>query len=177
MNSIRYCPAFATLSSRGPGHRPFTAVTRVRIPLGSPLLLIGKIGQDSENYIIQAFTVLNATQSKNVLNAFPVLSPPSRITVEEYQAALEGLQGVDSLDREVRALSRVEQAYLRQLLFPEPTGRCAICGKELPTDLLVAGHIKKRSACSPEEKRDAKNIVMPVCRLGCDELFERGTFP
>src|SRR6059058_3779262 len=33
--AIRYCPAFATLSSRGPGHRPFTAVTRVRIPLGS----------------------------------------------------------------------------------------------------------------------------------------------
>ena len=28
-------PAFMTLSSRGPGHRPFTAVTRVRIPLGS----------------------------------------------------------------------------------------------------------------------------------------------
>src|SRR5205085_10896818 len=26
-----------TLSSRGLGHRPFTAVTRVRIPLGSPL--------------------------------------------------------------------------------------------------------------------------------------------
>src|SRR5437762_12795687 len=28
-----------TLSSRGPGHRPFTAVTRVRIPLGSPHIL------------------------------------------------------------------------------------------------------------------------------------------
>src|SRR5438874_12312893 len=27
---------FVTLSSRGLGHRPFTAVTRVRIPLGSP---------------------------------------------------------------------------------------------------------------------------------------------
>src|SRR4030095_16484504 len=27
--------ALQTLSSRGPGHRPFTAVTRVRIPLGS----------------------------------------------------------------------------------------------------------------------------------------------
>jgi hypothetical protein len=30
-----------TLSSRGPGHRPFTAVTRVRIPLGSQLPFIG----------------------------------------------------------------------------------------------------------------------------------------
>ena len=37
---IRYCPAFVTLSSRGLGHRPFTAVTRVRIPLGSPLFFL-----------------------------------------------------------------------------------------------------------------------------------------
>jgi hypothetical protein len=32
---FRYWPAFETLSSSGLGHRPFTAVTRVRIPLGS----------------------------------------------------------------------------------------------------------------------------------------------
>jgi hypothetical protein len=30
-------PLSETLSSSGPGHRPFTAVTRVRIPLGSLL--------------------------------------------------------------------------------------------------------------------------------------------
>src|SRR5713101_1106963 len=35
--SIPILPGFVTLSSRGPGHRPFTAVTRVRIPLGSLL--------------------------------------------------------------------------------------------------------------------------------------------
>ncbi len=39
---FRYWPAFVTLSSRGLGHRPFTAVTRVRIPLGSPLIFIGR---------------------------------------------------------------------------------------------------------------------------------------
>jgi hypothetical protein len=33
--AIPIFPGFVTLSSRGPGHRPFTAVTRVRIPLGS----------------------------------------------------------------------------------------------------------------------------------------------
>lgn|GEM_PF-6244791 len=34
-----YCFSFfETLSSRGPGHRPFTAETRVRIPLGSPFV-------------------------------------------------------------------------------------------------------------------------------------------
>ena len=35
---IPILPGFLTLSSRGPGHRPFTAATRVRIPLGTPLL-------------------------------------------------------------------------------------------------------------------------------------------
>src|SRR5256885_17258648 len=33
---MEYWAASVTLSSRGLGHRPFTAVTRVRIPLGSP---------------------------------------------------------------------------------------------------------------------------------------------
>jgi predicted restriction endonuclease len=128
----------------------------------------------SENYIIQSFVVLSATQSESVLNAFPVLSSLSGITAQEYRVALDGLQSADSLDRKVDAFSRVEQTYLRQLLFPTPTARCAICGNELPIDLLVAGHIKKRSACSLEEKKDAQNIVMPICGLGCDELFERG---
>ena len=40
--AIPILPGFLTLSSRGPGHRPFTAVTRVRIPLGSFGFFIGK---------------------------------------------------------------------------------------------------------------------------------------
>src|SRR5206468_11021476 len=38
--AIPILPGFVTLSSRGPGHRPFTAVTRVRIPLGSHWLML-----------------------------------------------------------------------------------------------------------------------------------------
>jgi hypothetical protein len=37
-----------TLSSRGLGHRPFTAVTRVRIPLGSPWDMRGDRGSEFE---------------------------------------------------------------------------------------------------------------------------------
>ena len=51
---IRYCPAFVTLSSRGLGHRPFTAVTRVRIPLGSPLLLLANAGKHQRIIPIEA---------------------------------------------------------------------------------------------------------------------------
>ena len=39
---------------------------------------------------------------------------------------------------------------------------------------LVAAHIKKRAACSLEEKKDYKSIVMPMCSFGCDYLYERG---
>jgi hypothetical protein len=42
-----------------------------------------------------------------------------------------------------------------------------------PVSYLVTAHIKKRSYCNPREKRDI-NIVMPMCKLGCDELFEKG---
>ena len=41
--AIPILPDFLTLSSRGLGHRPFTAVTRVRIPLGSQFLFIGEL--------------------------------------------------------------------------------------------------------------------------------------
>ena len=39
--------------------------------------------------------------------------------------------------------------------------------------LLVAAHIKKRAECNKEEKLDYKNIVMPMCKFGCDELYEK----
>ncbi|MDB6147245.1 MAG: hypothetical protein JWO45_909 [Spartobacteria bacterium] len=41
--AIPILPGFLTLSSSGLGHRPFTAVTRVRIPLGSLPLSVGEI--------------------------------------------------------------------------------------------------------------------------------------
>ncbi|HGN2110702.1 TPA: hypothetical protein ACKRY5_006157, partial [Pseudomonas aeruginosa] len=45
---------------------------------------------------------------------------------------------------------------------------------EYPRHLLVAAHIKRRSACSSDEKLDIENIAAPMCRLGCDPLFEHG---
>jgi hypothetical protein len=53
-------------------------------------------------------------------------------------------------------------------------GTCALYGCVLPVDLLVASQIKKRSACTHEERLDVDHVVMAACRLGCDDLFERG---
>jgi hypothetical protein len=69
---------------------------------------------------------------------------------------------------------RREQGILRALLFHGNTeGTCALCHNQLPTTLLVAAHIKPRSDCREEERKDP-NIVMPVCKIGCDDFFERG---
>jgi hypothetical protein len=71
--------------------------------------------------------------------------------------------------------SRVEQSYLRQILFRgEDIAMCSLCGRQLPIGLLVAAHIKPRSDCSRRERLDAGNIVFSACLLGCDALYERG---
>lgn len=70
---------------------------------------------------------------------------------------------------------RREQSHLRQqLLKGQHTAKCAICGKELPARLLIAGHIKPRNKCTEEERRDFDAAAMLVCALGCDPLFEWG---
>jgi hypothetical protein len=80
-----------------------------------------------------------------------------------------------ALDREYTTNGRLEQGYLRaQLLKGKSTSECAICGREFPVELLVAAHIKPRSKCTLREKRDASNIVFPLCLFGCDSLYERG---
>jgi hypothetical protein len=64
---------------------------------------------------------------------------------------------------------------LRGLLYQErDRARCSLCGREFPVELMVAAHIKPRSECTPEERRDAECIAFAACLLGCDALYERG---
>ncbi|MBM7813718.1 hypothetical protein [Saccharothrix algeriensis] len=87
--------------------------------------------------------------------------------------------GVDEqfgeMDRVAVAKYRVEQQALRHVLLgDEPEGRCALCGRVFPVELLVAAHVKRRSECSDDERRDLRNVAMPACWLGCDRLYELG---
>ena len=89
-----------------------------------------------------------------------------------FQRRLNGLGKDLSLD--VVSKRRAEQHIFSEYLFSgKDYVTCSICHKNYPSDLLVAGHIKKRSDCSDSEKRDL-NIVMPVCKFGCDDLYEKG---
>ncbi|MFJ6389003.1 hypothetical protein ACIQJT_15485 [Streptomyces sp. NPDC091972] len=77
-------------------------------------------------------------------------------------------------DAAADAQRRAEQGRLKKALLPGTEGECALCGRTLPRAFLVAAHIKKRAACSEEERWDLNNIAMLACLLGCDSLFEHG---
>jgi hypothetical protein len=97
------------------------------------------------------------------------LATPTRRQFERA-ASIKG-----PLDREHTALGRVEQSYLRHVLFHNADREaCSLCGRLLPVGLLIAAHIKPRSECSRRERLDVKNIVAGMCLLGCDALYERG---
>ncbi|SDC42005.1 hypothetical protein [Actinokineospora iranica] len=79
------------------------------------------------------------------------------------------------LDRATEVKYRVEQADLRaRLVGAKKVAACALCGDEFPVRFLVAAHIKQRSVCDDDERRDLTNVAMLACSFGCDALFERG---
>lgn len=84
------------------------------------------------------------------------------------------LSRLDKLDTFSITRRRTEQHILREyILGNKGNGNCAICNHDFPSNLLATAHIKKRSECSLDEKRDL-NVVMPACYLGCDTLYEKG---
>lgn len=98
-------------------------------------------------------------------------SAPTR---EAYLQAVE-LSEETALDRIVNGKARTEQAYLRYVNFGNKKyAECGICHREFPVSFLVAAHIKMRKYCTDAEKRDYENITMPMCKFGCDELYEKG---
>ncbi|MDT0202739.1 hypothetical protein [Nocardioides sp. AE5] len=88
---------------------------------------------------------------------------------------MPSLLGVDETD--VAALSRVraEQRYLRQyLLGGASEAGCDLCGRLLPSSLLVAAHIVPRRELNGAQRLDFSRAAMLACALGCDALFEYG---
>lgn len=141
-----------------------------------PYELFNRVVGYSPNYIIQGFNVLDDVKSESFIIAFDLSSSiyyPS-VSEEEYVKAVKEFDRTKGLDSEAIVQVRNEQSYLRKHLFHQKkSARCAICARELPVNLLVTSHIKKRAECTDEEKLDL-NVVVPMCSLGCDALYEKG---
>lgn len=130
----------------------------------------------ADNYVIQGFNVLRQEQSISVMKTFDLESEifVEEITEETYEEVLSKLQSLEETETEIISKRRLEQGYLKSNLFGKKTiGTCACCKKEYPVSYLITAHIKKRAFCELNERKDL-NIVMPMCKLGCDEIYEKG---
>ena len=81
----------------------------------------------------------------------------------------------DSTDDVAVSRVRREQTYLRRhLLNGRTSAACALCGRLLPSYLLIAAHIVPRRDLDDAERLDFRGSAMLACLLGCDALFESG---
>jgi len=122
----------------------------------------------------RSFYRYSEAQSEAILEHFPALDydyAVSDVTLAEAQSDIQN----QSTDGVASRPTRLEHKYIVRSLFQgKLTGQCCICLNEFPRHLLVAAHIKKRSVCSTAERLDISNIAVPMCRLGCDPLYEHG---
>lgn len=146
-----------------------------------PYETFNKIVGYSVKNVIQGFTVLSQEKSDKLIDFFCLESERyinNILTDEEYKKTIiaQKKQKFNTgVNIEQKTFRRAEQGYLREKLFGNKfTEKCSICGRELPIEFLWCSHIKKRSMCSLEELLDFDNIVTPMCKLGCDDLFEKG---
>ena len=92
---------------------------------------------------------------------------------DRYSVFKKLLQGLDDTDGKAEQKIRKEQSYLRTWLFDgKSSEKCALCGKEYSIESLVAAHKKPRKHCSSNERTDPC-IVMPACKFGCDQVYEK----
>lgn len=141
-----------------------------------PYSIFNEVVGYQPNYVIQGFNILDETKSNLLLNGFDLRSMVyfPDLAENDYLEAVTSLTDADNLDSQVTSKGRTEQQYLRKVLFGKRViDKCCICGRSLPVGMLWAAHIKKRSVCTLDERKDFKNIVAPMCKLGCDELYEK----
>jgi hypothetical protein len=125
--------------------------------------------------IVQGFNVYEGEKAQALLALLEVKEESAEADPSQSVAVLQArLNELETLSLPSATKVRSEQGIFRGYLFGgKQVGDCDICGRQLPTELLVAAHIKKRASATDNERRDL-NIVMSACKLGCDELYERG---
>lgn len=128
-----------------------------------------RLDEFKSNLVIEALSLDDLSEKKSDIDE--VISG----IIDEENNAFDKFKNESSIEKVITISVRKEQDQLRKYLFKgKLTMKCSICGKTLPIEFLWCSHIKKRSFCSKDEKLDYKNIVTPMCKFGCDDLYERG---
>ena len=129
----------------------------------SPLVTVDKTGQRG-TYTYQLI-------EKGAKVADDAEAPSSRYQLFKNRLKEVLTAGTDSMSE---SIVRREQSILRGWLFSDlHESKCAICGEIFSITALVAAHKKKRTSCNDSERVDP-NIVFPLCKFGCDYLYEVG---
>lgn len=137
----------------------------IRLGPGSPL---NSRGQPQQKYL----SALSEVDGLSLLSEVG-LSVPS--PTDESLFGRPDDWGGGGTDEIALGTIRREQGDLRRsLLNGQTVALCSICGESRPAKLLIAGHIKPRSKCTEEERRNFQSVAMLICSLGCDALFEWG---
>lgn len=108
--------------------------------------------------------------------------PGVRTTASPATVALGAASAQTGSDPELAVIDSIasvkvrrEQTQLRSMLAGgRELAGCALCRHRHPLRFLVAAHIKKRSICTDDERRDLRNVAMLACTFGCDALYEAG---
>ena len=130
----------------------------------SPIVHVDKRG-DRTNF---AFSLVGVPKDGSATH---LKSPFGDVRYQNFRERLMSMRQTDQTDRQKR---RLEQTILSSWLFGnKETGSCGICGQTFSVTALHAAHKRKRSLCTPTERRDP-HIVMPMCVFGCDYLYENG---
>lgn len=116
---------------------------------------------------------LDAGEAKALLHAAGASLPGDE--VDSSAPVLNLPLDLDSTDDVAVSRIRREQTYLRRhLLNGRTAAACALCGRHLPSYLLVAAHIVPRRDLDDAERLDFRGSAMLACSLGCDAMFESG---
>ena len=144
--------------------------------LDIPYIEFNRVVGYADNFVIQGFNILDDEKSNRVINGFDLESDifSEEVTYDDFKEEITKELEIEETDKFSKGQRRVEQPWLRQNLFGRQTiFSCGCCGKKYPISFLITAHIKKRNLCNTEERLDT-NVVMPMCKFGCDDLFEKG---
>ncbi len=143
--------------------------------LTTPVELFNQAVRYMANKSVQGFSVLDAERSELALEFFEIpATSEDEVDSNNRQEIRKRLLALPNTDLDVQTKGRREQwLFQKWINGNKKLNTCGICLKEYPVEFITAAHIKKRSECSYEERTNL-NIVMPMCRMGCDQLYEIG---
>jgi hypothetical protein len=141
--------------------------------IGVPLVEVQRILGWKPNALVQGFNIFTGEAARRLGDLCnPASGNEVQLGRDEMPSQTRPFDG--PTDGAHQDLFRREQQALRRRLEEIGGGQCALCGRALTSEWLRAAHIKRRSQCTEDERRDFDNVGMLACSLGCDNAFEYG---